>query len=246
MLYANAESSLNINGHLSDPFLIKKSVRQGCPLSMILFIISQEPLYRMLKFRLYNYSLKLPNGLLLSKSGYADDLTVIVTHDEGIRQCFNIIDRFEGATVAKLNKNKTSILGIREWPILGLKSLENNCKILGIVHDVDYLESVKINWDNIETKIMKSIGILQNRKLTLFQKVLVINCKILAKCWYLSHVYPIPKEYGRRIQKILFKYLLGGNYEPINRKTMYLPKGKGGCGIIDIYCKSKSILFNTF
>lgn len=27
---------------------------------------------------------------------------------------------------------------------------------------------------------------------------------------------------------------------------MYLPKGKGGCGIIDIYCKSKSILFNTF
>ena len=43
MLYVNAESSLCINGIISEPFSIKKSVRQGCPLSMVLLIISQEP-----------------------------------------------------------------------------------------------------------------------------------------------------------------------------------------------------------
>ena len=49
MMYLNAESCLCINGDLTDFFPIERSVRQGCPLSMILFVIYQEPLHRMLK-----------------------------------------------------------------------------------------------------------------------------------------------------------------------------------------------------
>ena len=252
MLYIEAESSLCINGNISEPFSIKKSVRQGCPLSMILFIISQEPFFRMLKFRLSNYSLKLPNSLFLSIFGYADDSTVLVNDDRGIRECFAVIHKYEIGTGAKLNKSKTSIFGIGDWkervtwPVLGLKQIKNNCKILGIIYDNDYHISVNMNWKSIEENITKCIGAFHSRKLTLFQKAILINCRILAKCWYISNVYPIPIEYAKRIQKIIFKYLWGGNYEPINRKTMYLPKCRGGCGIIDISCKSKAILFKTF
>ena len=48
MLYCDAKSVICISGNLSELFSIMKSVRQGCPLSMMLFIIAQEPLYRMM------------------------------------------------------------------------------------------------------------------------------------------------------------------------------------------------------
>ncbi|CAL4110195.1 unnamed protein product, partial [Meganyctiphanes norvegica] len=45
-LYTGIESALEINNILSEFFPINRSVRQGCPLSMSLFIIFQEPFYR--------------------------------------------------------------------------------------------------------------------------------------------------------------------------------------------------------
>ena len=49
MLYLNITSKLKINNVLGEPFPILKGVRQGCPLSMLLFIIYQEALYRLIK-----------------------------------------------------------------------------------------------------------------------------------------------------------------------------------------------------
>ena len=36
--YTNIQSKININGLLSDPFTLMEGVRQGCPLSMVLYI----------------------------------------------------------------------------------------------------------------------------------------------------------------------------------------------------------------
>ena len=38
-MYSNATSSIQVNGHISSPMPIKCSVRQGCPLSMLLFTL---------------------------------------------------------------------------------------------------------------------------------------------------------------------------------------------------------------
>ena len=36
--YTDIESKIKINGLLSDPFTLMQGVRQGCPLSMVLYI----------------------------------------------------------------------------------------------------------------------------------------------------------------------------------------------------------------
>ena len=115
MLYNDAKSCLCINGHRSETFRIEKSVRQGCPLSMVLFVIFQEPFYRMLKAKTSKFGLRLPNGLLISVFGYADDTSVIVSNDKGIVECYKIIKKYENATGARLNLGKTSILGAGKW-----------------------------------------------------------------------------------------------------------------------------------
>ena len=42
--YSNIQSKIKINGLLSDLFTLMRGVRQGCPLSMLLYIIAAEVL----------------------------------------------------------------------------------------------------------------------------------------------------------------------------------------------------------
>ena len=44
ILYTNITSHVIVNGKLTPKFNIERSVRHGCPLSMLLFVLSLEPL----------------------------------------------------------------------------------------------------------------------------------------------------------------------------------------------------------
>ena len=52
MMYDNATSSVQINGHLSTPIQIRRGVRQGCTLNMTLFALYLNPLLYYLDKRL--------------------------------------------------------------------------------------------------------------------------------------------------------------------------------------------------
>ena len=252
MMYLNAESCLCINGNLTDFFPIERSVRQGCPLSMILFVIYQEPLYRMLKSKLHRDTLDLPNRLNITLVGFADDTIIVIKSDKSIKESMKIIKDYEEATGAQLNYDKTSIMGLglwknrTTWPVEGMKIVLGCFKILGVVYDNDYEKAKQENRKSIEKSIASHIGKLYLRKLSLFQKSIVINCKVLAKAWYMSHVYPVPQETAKSVEKCIFKFIWNGNYHPVNRKTLYLKREKGGIGVIDMNIKAKAIFFSTF
>ena len=48
-LYSNAETRLKLNGRLSAPFPNTSGVKQGCPLSGILYVLVQEVQLRMIR-----------------------------------------------------------------------------------------------------------------------------------------------------------------------------------------------------
>ena len=62
MLYTNITGRLKINNVLGNSFSVQNGVYQGCPLSMILFIIYQEALYRLIKKSPLIQPLYLPNN----------------------------------------------------------------------------------------------------------------------------------------------------------------------------------------
>jgi hypothetical protein len=43
VLYKDIQSSVIINHHISDPFYLSRSVRQGCSLSLLLYVLCFEP-----------------------------------------------------------------------------------------------------------------------------------------------------------------------------------------------------------
>ena len=98
ILYQDIESTIQINHILSEFFPITRSVRQGCPLSMGLFVIYQEAFYRaMVKSRIIR-PLRLPDANETLLLGYADDTNVLIFNDESLLEVENVITKFEQAT----------------------------------------------------------------------------------------------------------------------------------------------------
>ena len=89
LLYTNLRCSVMVNGHISPFFSPSRGVRQGCPLSPFLYVLSIEVLVvtsvRHLPFRAY---ITLPGVTtpLPVFSLYADDISVIVSSDSDMEE----------------------------------------------------------------------------------------------------------------------------------------------------------------
>ncbi|PIK38333.1 pol-like protein [Apostichopus japonicus] len=80
LLYKDVTSMVTVNGFTSGPFPVRRGVRQGCPLSPLLYILFSETLVstsldRCLGFRPFN----VPGGARVKCVQYADDVTCIVS-----------------------------------------------------------------------------------------------------------------------------------------------------------------------
>ena len=114
--YTNIESAVVINGWTSAFFQPSRGVRQGCPLSPLLYVITIEVLAVCLRTSPEITGVQLPNSLEQFKcSGYADDTTVAATSDESIEQTFTIYCQFERASGACLNRGKSKGMWAGSW-----------------------------------------------------------------------------------------------------------------------------------
>ena len=106
---------------------ISSGLTQGCPISTILYVLFKEALYSHIKSKNSIISPDLPNNNSLKILGFADDTNLFVSDNSSKLESMNAISKFEKATGAILNGNKTKIHGIGswnskiEWPLPGYK-----------------------------------------------------------------------------------------------------------------------------
>ena len=78
----NVKSKILVNNKLTKEINIERSVRQGCPLSMLLYALSLEPLIYAINKNNYIKGIKIPNLLDEIKSiQHADDTSVIIENE---------------------------------------------------------------------------------------------------------------------------------------------------------------------
>lgn len=73
-VYTGATTRVRTTGGLSEEIPIASGVKQGCPLSPIVFNLAMEPMSRAINARRNKTAYKLKGGLLLQLLVYADDL----------------------------------------------------------------------------------------------------------------------------------------------------------------------------
>ena len=110
----NATSAAQINGFRSQPIQIKSSVRQGCPLSMLLYAICLNPLLCTLDKQLTGLGIG-RRGDRTSIIAYANDVTILITSPSDIQKIQDALQTYEEATGAKVNIRKSRAVSIKSW-----------------------------------------------------------------------------------------------------------------------------------
>ena len=117
LLYRNPRCSVMVNGHVLSFFVPSRGMRQGCPLSPLLYVLSMEVLACNVRASPVIQGITLP-GLstpLPILSLYADDVSVIVSSDGAMEEVFYTYARYERGTGSKLNLDKCESLWLGGW-----------------------------------------------------------------------------------------------------------------------------------
>lgn len=116
LFYHRVQSAVNVNGYLSPFFNLSRGVRQGCPLSPLLYVLVSEVLAVNIRCNSRISGLCLPGLPALSPiSQYADDTSLILTSDDAIAASLEVYSLFQKASGSKLNLSKSKGLWLGGW-----------------------------------------------------------------------------------------------------------------------------------
>ena len=248
---SNLTAKINLNGYLSDSFLVSRGIRQGCPLSMLLFIIGIEPLTRKILSSTEIQGISLGTSSL-KVSHYADDLTLFITHPSSFSKLREILNDFSLFSGLSINNDKTTI--ISNCPAL-LSSFNSvfpqgkhllSTKALGIRFSFSPEEMAR-NWNDLVCSAPHTSFSFLNPNDSLYSKVLSLNEHFLPKIIFLSRIIPPTAKQIKSLTSSLFKFLWNFSpFEPIARSTLYLPKADGGISLPSIGIKSSAAFLWQF
>ena len=143
LFYTQVQSAVIVNGHISPFFSLSRGVRQGCPLSPLLYVLVAETLAVNIRCNPRIPGLCLPGVPLVVSPvhQYADDTMLTLSADDSIKAVFDIYSLFEKASGSRLNQSKSKGLWLGSWvgrlfltvlKNLGLVLVHFICRPLGV------------------------------------------------------------------------------------------------------------------
>ena len=210
LLYQTPKTVIQINGKQSSPFPVTRSVRQGCPLSPLLYILSLEPLLRKLRDETtspYLQGIVSTEGVRTTDSEYADDVTAYVSSIKDIEVVAETVDHFNRVTGAQINREKSHGLLLGKWRGGGVPLpssfnwTDGPIKILGIWVGPD-LQHDK-NWLEVLAKVKAACRGWLNRRLSLRGRAEACFKHVFPLILYKLSVIPCSKEVITAFEQLL-------------------------------------------
>lgn len=91
IFYSDILSSVKCNGFLTNYFPIKNSVRQGCPISALLYALSAEPLYHVMSCNTNIRGIKIPmSNKVALMFHHADDTTLTLSDTNSVTEVLKV------------------------------------------------------------------------------------------------------------------------------------------------------------
>ncbi len=231
LLYNNTSSCVTNNGYSSAFFSVERGVRQGCPVSPLLFIIVAEMLSQ--KIRGDN-SIK---GIIVQETEFkisqlADDTTLFVGDTVSLNNVFILLDKFSLVSGLCLNRKKTQVLCMGmdglALPQLGCRHIDESFKTLGIWFSADRELMDSLNFTACLDKLKCLLNIWKQRDLSLKGKVTILKTLAVPKLVYLSSLLFVPDWFVKRANKLFVDFIWDGKPSKVKLDTIIGEIADGG------------------
>ncbi|TFY61694.1 hypothetical protein EVJ58_g4350 [Rhodofomes roseus] len=261
-LYQHATTIVIINGERSTPFIVTRGVRQGDPLSCLLFDLAIEPLACAIRasnlqgFRAPGMAERLVASL------FADDTSTFLSQNDKWSDLWAVLDNWCEASGARFNKGKTEVvpIGTTEYrqSVITTRKLNQHADEPGLpdfIHIASDGEPVRMlgAWIGNKTDqaaiwapaIHKVNAFLERWKRchpTMKGKRNIIQMGPGGITQYLSEVQGMPKEIEDTLTKMIRHFIWDSDRPPpVNMETLCRPIEEGGLGILDIKARNEAI-----
>ena len=232
IMYNKISSSVINNGYTSPYFTLKCGIRQGCPLSALLFIIAAETLANNLKKNCNIKGINL-NGMEVKITQMADDTTLFLDNIQSLHTVLNTLFMFCKSSGLKLNYSKTEILYLGKKSFckrnpFNLKWVRDRVYALGTWFYKDVDECVSTNHKTCFSKFKHILDIWRPRYLTWFGRITILKTLALSKLNYCIMSLTTPQWFINDVQKELDKFLWMDKPARIKQKTVIGSYKDGG------------------
>lgn len=251
LIYNSVSSSVKTNGWLTAFITLERGLRQGCALSMPLYVLTAETMAINIRQNPRIHGIRPPDSQEeLKLSQYADDTTLLLSDDQSIDEVFNTFNLYERASGAKINKGKckglwcgafshrTEQLGDFDWFNDFIPD-----KILG--QFIGNVDCTRRNWEAKIQKINNIIAAWRHRDLSYKGKALVINGLLTSTLWYNATSLPVPSWAIAQIEESIYNFFWSYKRHLVNKDILALPVQHGGFNIPRIKTKIQSLRLNT-
>ncbi|XP_066572289.1 uncharacterized protein LOC136761754 [Amia ocellicauda] len=238
IIYSGLSSRVLVNRHLTEPFPVRSGVRQGCPLSALLYVLCLEPFMQAIRrdVRVTGFHLPGSGGEQLKALAYMDDVAVVCTDAPSVARVEELLDGFCRATGAAVNKAKSEVYLSRAWPVgrgpPTVFPVKPFIKVLGIT--IDGTNTGTRSWEEAIAKVQRKIHGWSTRTLTMAGKVLVIKAILFPILLYVGMIFPPDKVIAKLVTRIIFRFVWGSKMERLKRVQMVKGTLDGGRGVPDV------------
>ena len=244
-LYSGANMRIILNDRLTAPIPLLRGVRQGDPLSPLLYVMCVEVLACQIRNspNIQGFLLPGANGKQFRVRQYADDTTCFVKDLFSLAQLFELISTYEKGSGAKLNRSKTEAMWVGAWrdcadEPFGLTWVRK-MKIVGVFFGT--VPVVTDNWQPKLEKLEKSLNLWKARSLSFVGRSLIVNVIGLSKLLYLAKVLIPPEWVFARVNSLVWPFIWGSKIETVSRATCYLPESLGGLSVTNFKVKCSAL-----
>lgn len=200
-LYKGCNGSVKLTNGTTPRFDIRRGIRQGCPLSPLLFLLVAQAMavhikkYQFLGIRALGREFKL--------SQLADDTAIFLKNKFEVSKVISCIGEFSAVSGLRMNLNKSVLFPIKNSDLVQLDNIpvKKSVTYLGVVIDKNADNRCELNYNPIIQQVSKKFNMWLMRDLSLNGRVLLSKAEGISRSVYVSLSLAMPPAICKNFAK---------------------------------------------
>ena len=233
------------NGHASESFQISRGIRQGCPLSALLFLLVAETMANHIRNQQSIKGLTV-NGCTVKITQMADDTTVFLKDVQSVKGVLDTLEHFSCCAGLKLNKEKTEAIQLGKVTCFiknkfAIKWVKGPIKVIGIWVGKDKEVLYDKNITAKIEKLKKLLNMWQSRNLTIKGKITILKTLAMPQLLYPFTSLHVNQKDIDAVDKLFYEFIWPKGKHHVKKTTLVQNVSNGGLNMPDFNSMFKAM-----